>query len=126
MGGYMGYMILAGIMSLIGAGISGRLKSKFKKYSQVGLRSGMSGKDVAENMLRHYGVNGVQIVQGQGFLSDHYNPSTKTVALSPDVYSGRSIAAAAVAAHEVGHAIQHDTDYAWLKMRSAKIGRAHV
>lgn len=117
----MMYWILIGGMSLIGMVISGRLKSKFQKYAQVPLRSGMSGKEVAEAMLRHYGINDVQIVQGQGFLSDHYNPMKKVISLSPQVYQGRSVAAAAVAAHECGHAVQHDTSYAWLKMRSALV-----
>ncbi len=114
----LGYYIIAGILSVVGMAISSRLKSKFKKYSQVGLSSQMSGAEVALSMLEHYNVQGVRIVEGQGFLSDHYNPATKTVSLSPDVYRGRSVAAAAVAAHEVGHAIQHDTSYAMLTLRS--------
>jgi Zn-dependent membrane protease YugP len=112
-------MIIAGLMSVIGMMISSRLKSKFQKYSRVGLRSGMSGQEVAENMLRHFGIHDVKIVEGQGFLSDHYNPMTKTVSLSPDVFRGRSVAAAAVAAHECGHAVQHANSYVWLKFRSA-------
>ncbi len=119
MGGYLGYMIITGIMSLIGAGISSRLKSKFNHYSKMGIASGMSGKDVALDMLRHYNIHDVNVVEGKGFLSDHYNPGTKTIALSPAVYQGRSIAAAAVAAHECGHAVQHATAYTWLTMRSA-------
>lgn len=115
----LGYMIIAGLMSVIGMMISSRLKSKFQKYSRVGLRSGMSGQEVAENMLRHFGIHDVKIVEGQGFLSDHYNPMTKTVSLSPDVFRGRSVAAAAVAAHECGHAVQHANSYVWLKFRSA-------
>jgi uncharacterized protein len=122
----MFYFIIAGALSLVGMLVSGRLKSKFQKYSQVGLRSGMSGKEVAEAMLRHYGINDVQITMGQGFLSDHYNPMTKVVNLSPDVYQGRSVAAAAVAAHECGHAVQHNTAYAWLKMRSALVPIVNV
>ncbi len=117
--GYIGYMVITGIMALIGGAVSSRLKSKFKKYQQIGIRSGLSGKEIAEQMLRYYNITDVQVVQGQGFLTDHYNPSTKTVSLSPDVYNGRNISAAAVAAHECGHAVQHDTAYAWLKMRSA-------
>lgn len=115
----LGYFVIAGLMSVIGMMISSRLKSKFKKYSQVGLRSGMSGQEVAEAMLRHFGINDVKIVEGRGFLSDHYNPMTKTVSLSPEVFRGRSIAAAAVAAHECGHAVQHARSYVWLKFRSA-------
>lgn len=112
-------MVIAGLMSIIGMMISSRLKAKFQKYSRVGLRSGMSGREVAENMLRHFGIHDVQVVEGQGFLSDHYNPMTKTVSLSPDVFRGRSVAAAAVAAHECGHAVQHANSYVWLKFRSA-------
>jgi Zn-dependent membrane protease YugP len=121
MGEYYGYMIIGGLLSVVGMFVSRRLKSKFKKYSQMPLRSGMSGREAAEAMLQHYGVHGVKIVEGRGFLSDHYNPLTKTVSLSPDVYHGRSVAAAAVAAHECGHAIQHDTSYALLQMRSALV-----
>ena len=115
----MMYLILVGGMSLIGAMISGKLKSKFNKYAQMPLRSGMSGREVAEAMLRHYGIHDVQIVQGRGMLTDHYNPLKKVVSLSPQVFQGRSVAAAAVAAHECGHAVQHARSYAWLKLRSA-------
>ncbi len=118
---YMGYMVVAGVLSIIGAIVSQRLKSKFNKYSRIPLRSGMSGHEVAEAMLNQYGINHVKIVQGQGFLTDHYNPMTKTVTLSPAVYQGRSVAAAAVAAHECGHAVQHDKSYSMLQMRSALV-----
>ncbi len=118
MGGYMGYMIIAGAISLVGMLVSNRLKSKFKHYSQMPLQSGYSGKEVAEKMLEHYGIHDVKVVPAQGILTDHYNPSTKTIALSEPVYNARTVAAAAVAAHECGHAVQHDTEYAWLKMRS--------
>lgn len=117
--GYYGYMIVAGILSLVGMFVSMRLRSKFNKYSQVGLRNGLSGKEIAEAMLRHYNIYDVRVVMGEGFLSDHYNPATKTVALSPAVYDGRSVAAAAVAAHECGHAVQHATAYSMLQVRSA-------
>lgn len=117
-GDYMMIMIIGMIMGGIGALIGARLKSKFRKYSQVPIAVGLSGKEVAEKMLADYGVYDVQVLQGQGFLSDHYNPGTKIINLSPDVYNGRSVAAAAVAAHECGHAVQHNTAYAWLKMRS--------
>lgn len=116
--GYYGYMIIAGILSIIGFVISNRLKSKFQEYSQVGLRSGMSGREIAEAMLRHYQIYDVKVVMGQGMLTDHYNPLTKTVALSPPVFEGRSVAAAAVAAHECGHAVQHATAYSMLQLRS--------
>jgi uncharacterized protein len=121
MGEYYVYMIIAGVLSIIGFVVSNRLKSKFHYYSQIGLRSGMSGREVAEAMLRHYQIYDVKVVIGQGFLSDHYNPLTKTVALSPPVFEGRSIAAAAVAAHECGHAVQHANAYAMLKVRSALV-----
>jgi len=91
------------------------------QYAQVGLRSGQSGREIAEEMLRHYNISEVRVVEGKGFLSDHYNPLTKTVSLSPDVFNGRSVSAAAVAAHECGHAVQHDTAYSMLQLRSAVV-----
>lgn len=94
------------------------LRSKFKAYSQSPLRSGLSGKEIAEKMLRENGIYDVKVMESQGFLSDHYNPANKTVNLSPDVYNGVNVAAAAVAAHECGHAVQHATAYQWLMMRS--------
>jgi len=94
------------------------LKSKFSKYSKIPLANGMSGREIAEKMLRENGIYDVQVVSVPGFLSDHYDPSKKTVNLSPDVYEGRSIASAAVAAHECGHAVQHAVAYAPLQMRS--------
>ena len=94
------------------------LKSKFSKYSKIPLANGLSGKQIAEKMLRENGIYDVQVSSSQGFLSDHYNPVNKTVNLSPDVYNGTSISAAAVAAHECGHAVQHATSYNWLMMRS--------
>jgi len=117
----IGYMIIVGIFTGVGMLVSGRLKSKFKKYSKVGISSGQSGAEVAKDMLSHYGISDVKIVEGRGFLSDHYNPTNKTIALSPDVYRGRSVAAAAVAAHECGHAVQHATAYNMLKMRSTLV-----
>ncbi|HAN39915.1 MAG TPA: hypothetical protein DCQ29_13510, partial [Chitinophagaceae bacterium] len=98
--------------------VSSVLKSKFNNYSQVPLTSGLTGKEVAEKMLRENGIYDVKVISVDGFLSDHYNPTDKTVNLSPDVYHGNSIAAAAVAAHECGHAVQHATAYTWLQMRS--------
>jgi hypothetical protein len=110
------------IVSLIFLGISmlvsGVLKSKFTAYSRVPLSAGLTGGQVAQKMLRDNGIFDVKVVSVDGFLSDHYNPATKTVNLSPDVYNGSSIAAAAVAAHECGHAVQHATAYQWLTMRS--------
>jgi hypothetical protein len=94
------------------------LKSKFKKYSKIPVDNGMSGKDVAERMLRDQGITDVRVVSVQGHLTDHYNPADKTINLSQDVYNGRHISAAAVAAHETGHAVQHSQAYAWLGLRS--------
>jgi Zn-dependent membrane protease YugP len=98
--------------------VSFRLKSKFNEYSQVPLSSGLSGKEVAEKMLRENNVTDVKVISVDGFLTDHYNPAEKTVNLSPEVYHGVSVASAAVAAHECGHAVQHAEAYAWLGMRS--------
>lgn len=112
------YFVILGFFSLVGMLVSQQLKSKFKKYSQMGIRSGMSGAEVAHTMLDHYGITGVNIVEGKGMLTDHYNPRSKTVSLSPQVYRGRSVAAAAVAAHECGHVVQHATAYNMLTLRS--------
>lgn len=114
----MMYMVLAGLLSLVGWAVQSRLKSVFDQYSRVGMRSGLTGAEVAERMLRHYNIRDVKIVPGKGYLTDHYNPMTKTVSLSEAVYSSRSIAAAAVAAHECGHAVQHATTYPMLQLRS--------
>jgi len=94
------------------------LKGKFSKYSKIPLANGMSGKEVAEKMLRDNGIFDVKVTTSQGFLSDHYNPANKTVNLSSEVYEGTSISSAAVAAHECGHAVQHANSYSWLTMRS--------
>ena len=107
-------MIFLGISFLV----SSTLKSKFSKYAQIPLTRGLSGKEVAEKMLRDNGIYDVQVISVNSYLSDHYNPFNKTVNLSPDVYEGRSIASAAVAGHECGHAVQHATAYAWLILRS--------
>ncbi len=110
------------IVSLIFLGISMlvslALKRKFKQYSQVPLSSGLSGREIAEKMLRESGIYDVKVTSVEGFLSDHYNPVNKTVNLSPEVYTGTSVSAVAVAAHECGHAVQHATAYSWLMMRS--------
>ena len=113
-------LIIIGIAAL-GMLVQGRLKSKFKQYARIPVSSGLAGRDVARSMLEHYGIFDVQIVEGQGFLTDHYNPLTKTVSLSPAVYQGRSIASAAVAAHECGHAVQHATQYSMLRFRSGLV-----
>lgn len=117
----LGYYLLTGILFLIGMAVSSKLKSKFKEYGEIPLSEGLSGKEVAERMLHENGIYDVQVISAQGFLSDHYNPADKTVNLSPDVYSGRSIAAAAVAAHECGHAVQHATAYSMLQLRSSLV-----
>lgn len=110
------------VVSLIFVGISMlvsmQLRGKFARYSKLGLVSGLSGKQVAEKMLRENGIYDVSVNLSDGFLTDHYNPLNKTVNLSPDVYNGVSVAAAAVAAHECGHAVQHATSYKWLILRS--------
>ncbi|MCB0714644.1 MAG: zinc metallopeptidase [Chitinophagaceae bacterium] len=98
--------------------VSSILKSKFTKYGKIPLANGLSGREIAEKMLQENGIYDVQVTSVKGFLSDHYNPANKTVNLSPEVYSGRSIAAAAVAAHECGHAVQHAHAYTPLVMRS--------
>lgn len=115
----MGYIVITVVFSLIGMYVSNTLRSKFNHYSKFRTTSGMNGKEVAEAMLRHYGIHDVKIVEGRGTLTDHYNPLSKTVSLSPDVYNGRNVSAAAVAAHECGHAVQHATAYTWLQFRSA-------
>ena len=114
----MGYYIIAGLIFLVSMFVSNKLKSKFKEYSKVHLQNGMSGKEIAEKMLRDHGINDVKVISTPGMLSDHYNPSKKTVNLSEGVYSQRNAAAAAVAAHECGHAVQHAKAYSWLQMRS--------
>ena len=116
-----GIWIIFIVFMIISWLVSNQLKSRFEKYSKVGLRSGLSGREVAEKMLRDSSVDGVRILSTPGRLTDHYNPFDKTVNLSPEVYNGRSVAAAAVAAHECGHAVQHARAYAFLKMRSALV-----
>jgi Zn-dependent membrane protease YugP len=110
--------ILIFIVSLI---VSGRLKSKFKKYSESHLRSNLSGKEIAEKMLADHGIRDVRVISVEGHLTDHYNPVDKTVNLSPEVYHERNVAAAAVASHECGHAVQHANAYSMLQMRSALV-----
>lgn len=108
---FIGFMILSWIVSMV-------LKSKFTKYSKIPVDNGMSGRDVAERMLRDFGISNVTVQSVQGQLTDHYNPVDRTINLSQDVYNGRSISSAAVAAHECGHAVQHAKAYAWLGFRS--------
>jgi Zn-dependent membrane protease YugP len=113
-------IILIGFM-IVGFIVQSKLKRKFEEYSQIGTASGLSGREVAEKMLFAYGIHDVTIQSVEGKLTDHYNPTDKTVNLSPEVYHGRSVAAAAVAAHECGHAVQHATAYSWLQFRSTMV-----
>jgi len=110
----IGFMIIGGI-------VSSRLKNKVKKYSQIATVSGLSGKEIAEKMLTDNDILDVKVVSVPGKLTDHYNPMDKTINLSPDVYQGRHVSAAAIAAHECGHAVQHATAYQWLEMRSQMV-----
>lgn len=114
----MGYYIIAGLIALLSSLVSKQLQRKFKKYSQLHLKNGMSGAEIAEKMLRDHGIFDVKVISTPGQLTDHYNPRNKTVNLSEVVYNQRNASAAAVAAHECGHAVQHATAYSWLTMRS--------
>jgi Zn-dependent membrane protease YugP len=114
----IGYYILIGAIALVSWLVSNQLKKKFDFYSKVQLRNGMSGAEIAQRMLDDHGIFDVKVISTPGRLTDHYNPVDKTVNLSEAVYNQRNAAAAAVAAHEVGHAVQHATAYEWLTMRS--------
>lgn len=114
-------ILISVVFMVIGFILSSRLKSKFRKYSEVPLQNGMSGAEVAAAMLKYNQIYDVKIIQVEGQLTDHYNPADQTVNLSYDVYHGRSVAAAAVAAHECGHAVQHATSYSFLQMRSSLV-----
>ena len=114
------WIIMIAIMALSFI-VQQMLQSRFNKYSKVGLPNGMTGADVARKMLQDHGIYDVQVVPTRGMLTDHFNPQTKTVALSEGVYASRSVAAAAVAAHECGHAVQHALGYSPLKLRSALV-----
>ena len=105
----IGFMIVGGI-------VNSKLKGKFKKYSQIPTNSGMSGKEIAEKMLADNNISNVKVISVPGKLTDHYNPMDRTINLSPDVYQGRHVSAAAVAAHECGHAVQHANAYQWLSL----------
>ena len=113
-----GFYFLIGIISLVSLSVSNTLKQKFKKYSQIQLRNGMSGAEIAEKMLSDNGIFDVKVISTPGQLTDHYNPKDKTVNLSESVYHQRNAAAAAVAAHECGHAVQHARAYSYLTLRS--------
>ncbi len=117
----MGYLLIFGLFMLASWAIGARLKSKFREYSNIPVNYGLTGKEVAEKMLYDNGVTDVKVLSVEGELTDHYNPQHQTVNLSHDVYHGRSIAAAAIAAHECGHAVQHAEAYSWLQMRSALV-----
>lgn len=116
-----GYYILLGGIALVSWLVSQRLQSKFAHYSKLHLRNGMSGAEIAEKMLHDHGIYDVKVISTPGRLTDHYNPQNKTVNLSEAVYNQRNAAAAAVAAHECGHAVQHATAYSWLQMRSKMV-----
>lgn len=115
------YLILAGLIMLVSWLISNQLKNKFEKYSKLQLQNGMSGQEIAEKMLADHGIRDVKVISVAGQLTDHYNPTDKTVNLSEAVFNQRNAAAAAVAAHECGHAVQHATAYSWLTMRSQMV-----
>ena len=115
------YYIMLGAIALVSWLVSNKLKSKFAYYSKVTLRNGMSGAEIAEKMLQDHGITDVKVISTPGQLTDHYNPANKTVNLSEAVYNQRNAAAAAVAAHEVGHAVQHAHAYQWLTMRSKMV-----
>lgn len=121
-----GYYVIIGISMLVSWLVSSRLKAKFEHYSQVHLRNGMSGKEVAEKMLRDNGINDVKVISVPGQLTDHYNPANKTVNLSEGVYMQRNAAAAAVAAHECGHAVQHAVGYSMLQLRSKLVPMVNI
>jgi Zn-dependent membrane protease YugP len=114
----MSAYILIILVMLAGMYVSNQLKKRFEKYSELHLKSNLTGREVAEQMLSDHGINDVKVISVKGALTDHYNPTNKTVNLSDSVYGHRNAAAMAVAAHEVGHAVQHATAYRWLKMRS--------
>jgi len=122
----MSYLVLAGAIMLVSWLISNTLKNKFEKYSKLHLQNGMSGQEIAEKMLADHGIRDVKVISVAGQLTDHYNPTDKTVNLSEAVFNQRNAAAAAVAAHECGHAVQHATAYSWLTMRSQLVPVVNV
>lgn len=122
----MGAYLIGIVVMLVGMLVSWQLKSRFQKYSKTPLANGMSGAEIAQMMLHDHGINDVRVVSVPGQLTDHYNPANKTVNLSEPVYHGRNAAAAAVASHECGHAVQHTTAYKWLTMRSKLVPAVQV
>lgn len=122
----MSYWVIFGILMLFSLIVQWRLNARFKKYSKEFLPSGLTGREIAEKMLRDHGIDDVKVTCIQGRLTDHYNPADKTVNLSEDVYNGSSVSSAAVAAHECGHAVQHATAYRWLTLRSTLVPIVNV
>ncbi len=122
----IGIMAVSVIFMLLGMAVQFKLKSKFAAYTKTPVSSGLSGKEVAEKMLKENGIYDVQVISTPGFLSDHYDPTKKTVNLSKDVYEGKNVSAAAVAAHECGHAVQHATAYNMLMLRSRLVPAVQI
>jgi Zn-dependent membrane protease YugP len=122
----LGYYIIIGLIALVSFAVSSKLKSKFQEYSRVQLRNGMSGAEIAQKMLQDHGINDVKVISTSGQLTDHYNPQDKTVNLSEGVYNQRNAAAAAVAAHECGHAVQHAQAYSMLQLRSQLVPLVNI
>lgn len=122
----LGYYMIIGIIALFSWLVSSRLKSKFEQYSKVSLRNGMSGAEIARQMLSDHGIYNVEVISTPGQLTDHYDPTKKTVNLSEGVFNQRNAAAAAVAAHECGHAVQHAQAYSMLKLRSQMVPMVNV
>jgi hypothetical protein len=122
----IGFYILIGLISLVSWLVSQKLKNKFKFYSEVQLENGLSGREIAQKMLNDHGIYDVKIISTPGQLTDHYNPQDKTVNLSESVYEQRNAASACVAAHEVGHAVQHAQSYQWLQLRSTLVPAVNI
>jgi hypothetical protein len=122
----IGFYIIIGLVSLVSWLVSQKLKNKFKHYSEIQLENGLSGREIAEKMLNDNGIYDVKIISTPGQLTDHYNPQDKTVNLSESVYSQRNAASACVAAHEVGHAVQHAQAYQWLQLRSSLVPAVNI
>lgn len=120
------YYLIIGVIFLVSMYVQNKLRAKFDHYSQVRLQNGMSGKEIAEQMLRDHGIHDVQVISVAGQLTDHYNPTNKTINLSEGVYMQRNAAAAAVAAHETGHAVQHAVGYSMLKFRSSMVPAVNI
>lgn len=122
----IGFYVIIGLVSLVSWLVSQKLKNKFKFYSEIQLENGLSGREIAEKMLHDNGIYDVKIISTPGQLTDHYNPQDKTVNLSESVYSQRNAASACVAAHEVGHAVQHAQAYQWLQLRSSLVPAVNI